>query len=374
MRKRRFIKNILFILVLLSGVQPLIAGIKAENRKVGITFQGMTEGKISFDLVIPVSEEPLTINIKSIVNSNDETVFSIPVVTGEILYPYQIDAGNHRFDISVDLRFNFCKVFIDGDWLTTVLAKKQYDFINCLSIEGNSADGGRSEPGNFQAKGMMSEIKTPVRIVALGASTTATRRTITGVFCQRMPEHFKDHNIPVHVFNAGIGGSHSGHLSDNSRFKIKHALDRFDEAVLAKDPDFVIINLGINDSWVDSDDPKDDSRIPLPKYRENILYMVNTLKERNITVILMTPNALGEKIASWRYKRTEKYINALRKIARKEKLPLIDQWKMMNELASIPGNQIDDFLLPDSMHTNDLWHKISAVAISELIIDLLNKK
>jgi len=373
MRKRRFTKNILFILILLSGKQPLIAGIETESRQDGITYQRMTEGKISFDLLVPVSEEPLTINIKSVSNISDETVFSIPVVAGNILYPYQIDTGSHRFDISVDLRFNFCKVFIDGHWLTTVLAKKQFDFINYLGVEGPSADIKRSEPENFKAGGKISEIKTPLRIVALGASSVATRRTITGVFCQRLPEYFKEQNIPVHIFNEGIGGSHSGRQSDNSKFKIKHALDRFEEAVLAKNPDFVIINLGINDSWVDSEDPKGESRIPLPEFRNNILYMISTLKERGIKVILMTPQAIGKKHASWRYERTEKYIKTLRRIAAKEKLPLLDQWKMMNKLAALPGKEIDDFLLSDSMHTNDLWNQISAEALSEIIINLIKK-
>jgi hypothetical protein len=46
---------------------------------------------------------------------------------------------------------------------------------------------------------------------------------------------------------------------------------------------------------------------------------------------------------------------------------------MMNKLAEIPGKEIDDFLLSDSMHTNDLWNQISSEALSILIIDLIKK-
>ena len=44
----------------------------------------------------------------------------------------------------------------------------------------------------------------------------------------------------------------------------------------------------------------------------------------------------------------------------------------MNKMASERGKKIEDFLLPDEMHTNDLWHKILAETVSELIIDLMN--
>ncbi len=44
----------------------------------------------------------------------------------------------------------------------------------------------------------------------------------------------------------------------------------------------------------------------------------------------------------------------------------------MTRLPGKKGPQLEDYLLPDEMHTNDLWHKISAETIAELIIDLIN--
>lgn len=375
MRNLRISCYLLLMLILLAGCQYSIAGIKHGSQKESISFEKMTEGKISFELVITESEEPQLINVISSQYNIEEIVFSIPVVSGDKLYPYKITPEKtHSFVIEFDLRYNFCKVYIDGNWLTSILARKQFAFINGINSDHPSGNNEVSKLNNLLTEGALLDFKTPVKIVALGASSVATRRTLTGVFCQRLPEYFKKQNIPVHVFNEGIGGSHSGRQSDNSKFKIKHALDRFDEAVLSKDPDFVIINLGINDSWVDSEDPNGESRIPLPEFRENILYMLHALKERDVKVILLTPQAIGKKHASWRYKRTEKYIKALRKIAGKEKLPLLDQWKMMNKLAEIPGKEIDDFLLSDSMHTNDQWHQITAEAISDIIIQLISAR
>ncbi len=339
------------------------------------SFEKLSEGRITFDLFIPESEETQIINLISTDNVSKEIVFSLPLISGNALYPHNISPeAIHSFILDFDLSYNFCKVYIDGNWLTTLLARKQYYYINGIDFIVPSGNASLERLTRLHTDGSKSDFTTPVRIVALGASTTATRKTITGVFCQRMPEYFKKSKIPVQIFNEGIGGSHSGRLTDNSRFKIKHALDRFDEAVIAKDPDFVIINFGINDSWIDSDDPDGESRISLTKYRENILYMVKTLKEREVQVILLTPNALGKNIAHWRSERTEKYVRVLREIARKEDLAFIDQWKLMNKIADKQGKEIDDFLMPDSMHTNDQWHQVSAETISELIIHLISER
>lgn len=337
------------------------------------TFEKANVGKLHFELFIPDSEKVQMINIFSITENVKDLVFSIPVVSGNKLYPQQINSGKlHKFEIEFDLRYNFCKVFIDGNWLTSILPEKQYYFINGINVESSLSNNEDFKLNNVLVKGALLEIIKPIKVVAFGNSTTAYRSTITGVYSQRMPEYFKKQRIPVHIFNEGIGGSHTGHLRDNSLHKIRHALDRFDDVVLAKKPDFVTFNFGINDSWVDGDNPEGESRIPLIKFRENLLQMINTLKKNDINIILMTPNAFGNDIELWRKQRTEKYVRVIRDISKKEKISLIDQWKLMNKSPSVHGKQIDDFLLPDGVHTNDLWHEISAETISDLIIDLIN--
>lgn len=336
-------------------------------------FRKLTEGKITAVLKIPDSKE-IKINILSTEKGIEEKAFTIPLVSGSKFYPLSVSPdAEHKLEIEFDLRYNFCKVFINGAWLTSVLSPKQWVYINGISTECAECNDIDLKITDIQENGSLNELTKPLKIVAFGNSTTAYRRTITGVYSQRMPEYFKEQNIPVQVFNEGIGGSHTGHVTDNSLHKIRHARDRFEDAVLAKMPDFVTFNFGLNDSWVDSKDPKGESRIPLDKFRENLLFMINTLREKNITVIIMTPNAFGDNFEPWTHKRTEKYVKEIRKIAKKEKLPFIDQWKLMRKLASEPGKKLEDFLLPDEMHTNDLWHQILAEHISELIIDLSKK-
>jgi lysophospholipase L1-like esterase len=334
-------------------------------------FGKLTGGKITAMFKIPDSKE-ININLLCTNEGFEDKVFTIPLVSGDKFYPLNITPNTeHRLEIEFDLRYNFCKIFIDGTWLTSILSRKQIGYLTGINAECSSCNNEELKLFDVSTEGKFYEQVKPLKIVTFGNSTTAYRKTITGVYSQRLPEYFKNQNIPVQIFNEGIGGSHTGHLIDNSMHKIRHALDRFDDAVLAKAPDFVTINFGLNDSWVDSKDPKGESRIPLDKFRENLLFMINTMKDRDITVILMTPNAFGDKFEPWRHKRTEKYVKVIRSIAKKEKLPFIDQWKLMNKLAAEEGRSIDDFLLPDEMHTNDRWHQISAETISRLIIDLL---
>jgi acyl-CoA thioesterase-1 len=139
--------------------------------------------------------------------------------------------------------------------------------------------------------------------------------------------------------------------------------------VLSRDPDVVIVCFGLNDSWVDKG--TESSRIPRENYRANLRYMVRTLLDRNVEVILMTPNAIASKYEDWRYQRSSEYAGIARNIAMEENLPLIDQWRMFEEYASVEGQEIEDLLL-DGMHPNDRWHEDLANLLKDIIMEQLN--
>lgn len=346
---------------------------KAAHSKGVFAFGKAGKGRIGFDLYVTDTKEVQTITLLNVENGNETIVFSIPVCGGNKFYPREIKPEAwHRFEIEFDLRYNFSKVFIDGEWLTSVLAKTQQRFVNELRSINSPGAKEAPELKNLNVKGTNPDFKIPLKIVAFGNSTTAYRKTITGVYSQRMPEYFQRDNIPVQIFNEGVGGSHTGRISDNSLHKIRHALDRFDD-ILARHPDIVTFNFGINDSWVDSDDSTGVSRIPLIKFRENLLYMVGTLKKMNIDVIIMTPSGFGKNIPAWRKKRTDGYALVIRDIAKKEDIPLIDQWKLMSSSNFLKGREIDSFLLPDGIHTNDAWHKVLAEKLSATIISYVKR-
>ena len=245
-------------------------------------------------------------------------------------------------------------------WLIILPATGQNsnkDFI--YPVNHNLFETGYSHPQNINSQ-------CQLKIIAFGNSTTAERATIKQVYTQRLPGLLTACSIEAVVINRGVGGSHTGHLKDNDHHIVQHALDRFQYEVLDEDPDIVIMQFGINDSYVDSDDPEGPSRIPVKKFRRNMIFMINKLRSSGIRVILLTPNAFGTNRESWRHKRLEEYVEVIRDLAKKNSIPFIDVYSLYIEYGNSPNRQVDDLLL-DGVHPNDRGHEILAEKLTEMI-------
>lgn len=198
-----------------------------------------------------------------------------------------------------------------------------------------------------------------ITIVAFGDSTTALRSTVESVYAVRLERLLADRGVTARVINAGIGGSHTGRVSDNGRFRIKHALDRLEPAVRVHKPDVVIVQFGWNDSWVDSGKPGGASRIPLANYSANLREVVSTLRRDGAIVILATPNHPWSKLEDWRHQRTLQYVDAVRELSKHLDVPLIDVWSAYETYNAVEGQSFDDLLL-DAVHPNDDGHAFFA--------------
>ena len=206
-----------------------------------------------------------------------------------------------------------------------------------------------------------------ITIIAFGNSTTAIRNTIDSVYAARLPDMLISFGILANVINSGVGGSHTGHLTDNDYHKKKHALDRFDESVMAYHPDIVIIQFGINDSYIDKGQAEGLSRIPLEDYRNNIRQMIRKLKEEGVMVILMSPNAFGSNKEEWRHERLSEYAQVTREIALNGDVIFIDIYRYFEQYGD--GTPMGrDKLLLDGVHPNDHGHQEIAKMIADKII------
>src|SRR5690606_38302228 len=125
-----------------------------------------------------------------------------------------------------------------------------------------------------------------LRIVAFGNSTTAPRPGVRQVYPERLQHLLEKAGLQSSVFNAGMGGSHTGSIADNDFHKVRHGKDRFEE-VLAQQAEWVMIWFGINDAWVD-DEKQMRSRIPLGAYADNLNYFIGEIRNQGGKVILMT--------------------------------------------------------------------------------------
>lgn len=208
-----------------------------------------------------------------------------------------------------------------------------------------------------------------ITIVAFGDSITAPRQNINKVFAQRLPDLLAANNIQANVINSGIGGSHSGHLSDNGFLSIRHGLDRFEDDVIKRNPDLVLIGFGTNDAYIDSNIAQGDSRISLALYKENLSYMINSLQKRAIKIILITPNPLGNMRPDFQNNRLFEYVKVLRVLSKKYRTGLVDNYQSFMDFQQSTSNSIDT-LMSDSVHPNDRGHEIIAANILVQILNL----
>jgi lysophospholipase L1-like esterase len=228
-------------------------------------------------------------------------------------------------------------------------------------------------PG-LQAQKLLNQLFSPLdslTIVAFGNSITATRATIDQVFAQRLPDMLLAEGIHCRMINAGIGGSHTGRMSDHDLFKINHARDRFESDVLSKDPDITLIGFGTNDSYIDSKVKNGSSRIPLHDYENNLIYFIKGLQATGSKIILIAPNILGAKYPHFQNKRLLKYVKVVRKLAKKLQTGLVDNYKLFRKYSRQKDKLVDDLML-DGVHPNDKGHELIAQEIMKEIIQIVS--
>jgi lysophospholipase L1-like esterase len=215
---------------------------------------------------------------------------------------------------------------------------------------------------------------TATIIVLFGDSTTATRGKLD-IYANLLARELPAKGIPAEIINAGIGGNNT-----------QMAMVRFEKDVFEKNPDLVVIQFGINDSAIDvwKNPPDTKPRVLKEKYVQNLEKFAETLKARKCEVILMTPNQM-----CWTQKLKEnygkppyvtddpggfnvtlrEYAQAVRQLAEKQKIPLIDVYAAYSAYGKIDKQSVNDLLL-DGMHPNDKGHRIVADLLIPEIVKL----
>lgn len=139
---------------------------------------------------------------------------------------------------------------------------------------------------------------------------------------------------------------------------------RMEDDVLSKNPDVVVIYVGVNDVWhktllgtgTDAD-----------KFEKFYYAILKKLRDRNIKVILCTPAVVGEKTD---YSNPldgdlNRYSNIIRDIAKKSNLPLIDLRKKYHDYLekNNPDNKERGILTYDGVHMNNEGNQFLADAM-----------
>ncbi|HKC36468.1 MAG TPA: SGNH/GDSL hydrolase family protein [Chitinophagaceae bacterium] len=149
---------------------------------------------------------------------------------------------------------------------------------------------------------------------------------------------------------AGIGGN-----------KVYDLYLRVEDDVLAKNPDIVLIYIGVNDVWHKSTSGTGTDPDKFEKFYQAI---INKLKAKNIKVILCTPAAIGEKtdFSNPQDGDMNEYSNIIRRIATKNSLALVDLRKAFldYDLKNNPDNKDRGILTTDRVHLNAKGNQLVA--------------
>jgi lysophospholipase L1-like esterase len=149
---------------------------------------------------------------------------------------------------------------------------------------------------------------------------------------------------------SGIGGN-----------KIYDLYLRMDDDVLAKNPDIVLIYIGVNDVWHKTSYGTGTDPDKFEKFYNSI---IKKLKDRNITVILCTPAVIGEKtdFTNQQDGDMNKYAAIVRNIAKQNNLPLVDlRQKFLDyNKQNNPENKEQGILTRDRVHLNEKGNQLVA--------------
>ena len=149
---------------------------------------------------------------------------------------------------------------------------------------------------------------------------------------------------------AGIGGN-----------KVYDLYLRLEDDVLSKNPDIVIIYVGVNDVWhkrsygtgTDAD-----------KFEKFYTAIIKKLQDRNIKIALCTPAAIGERTDSSNELDGDLnyYSNIIRSIAKSHNIPLIDlrQAFLNYNMKNNNENKESGVLTSDRVHLNEAGNQLVA--------------
>lgn len=144
---------------------------------------------------------------------------------------------------------------------------------------------------------------------------------------------------------------------------------RMEDDVLAKNPDMVIIWIGVNDVWHKQTYGTGTDPDKFEKFYNAI---IKKLQAKNIKVILCTPAAIGERtdFSNQLDGDLNKYSQIIRGIATNNNCDLLDLRKIFLEynLKNNPENKESGILTRDRVHLNEQGNQLVADKMLEVLI------
>jgi lysophospholipase L1-like esterase len=189
------------------------------------------------------------------------------------------------------------------------------------------------------------------RVIFFGDSITQQGVQSGGyITCMDSMCRLENKSTQLEFIGTGIGGN-----------KVYDLYLRMDSDVLMKNPDIVVIYIGVNDVWHKASYGTGTDADKFKKFYNTI---IRKLKDGNIKIILCTPATIGEKtdFSNQQDGDMNQYSNIIRGIAAKNNLPLVDLRKAFLDynLKNNPENKDRGILTSDRVHLNPKGNQLVA--------------
>jgi lysophospholipase L1-like esterase len=156
---------------------------------------------------------------------------------------------------------------------------------------------------------------------------------------------------------AGIGGN-----------KVYDLYLRMEDDVLSKDPDVVVIYIGVNDVWHKR---SFGTGTDYDKFERFYNAIIRKLQAKNCKIILATPAVIGERTDSSNELDGDlnRYSSLICAIAEKNKLSLVDLRKTFLDYGkqNNPENKESGILTTDRVHLNEKGNELVAIEMWKAI-------
>jgi lysophospholipase L1-like esterase len=189
------------------------------------------------------------------------------------------------------------------------------------------------------------------RIVFFGDSITQAGAK-PGGYIMVLGDLYKQKGVQdqYELIGAGIGGN-----------KVYDLYLRMEDDVLSKNPNTVVIWVGVNDVWHKK---TSGTGTDADKFEKFYNALIKKLQAKNIKVLICTPAAIGERtdFSNELDGDLNKYSNIIRQIAKNNNVGLIDLRKAFLDynLANNPDNKDRNILTTDGVHLNEKGNQFVA--------------
>lgn len=198
----------------------------------------------------------------------------------------------------------------------------------------------------------------PKKVIFFGDSITEAGVKPNG-YITRMNEAIASKGIAgqYELIGAGIGGN-----------KVYDLYFRMENDVLSKNPDIVVLYVGVNDVWHKT---SSGTGTDADKFEKFYTALIQKLQERKIKVIVCTPAVIGERTDNSNQQDGDlnRYSQIIRNLAKKYNCSLCDLRKIFinYNLNNNFDNKEKGILTTDGVHLNEKGNQMVADVLLDLI-------